>query len=124
MVFSHLAIEREGVKCFLLDLEKPKRGSRFNLMDAVNEKVEEGDIAGAQRAARQLASDFIEDEPQNPYFSKAAQGLFTAIILIVAMDDECPKEQKHLGTVARILREGLTGCGKEPVDYVSSRYCF
>ena len=66
MVFSHRAIEREGVKCFLLDPEKPKRGARFNLMDAVNEKVEEGDIAGAQRAARQLASDFIEDDRKTP----------------------------------------------------------
>ncbi len=123
-MLTHRAIERDGIKCFLLDLEQPKRGARFNLMDGVNEKVEDGDTAGAQRAARQLASDFIEDEPQNPFFSKAAQGLFAAIILIVAMDNECPKEQKHLGTVARIIREGLTGCGKDPAaplkDYIRS----
>ena len=111
---THKAIEDEGIKCYLLDLEQPKRGARFNLMDAVNGKVRQGDKAGATRAARELASDFIKEEPKNPYFSTAARGLLTAVILIVALQEECPMEQKHLGSVARILRVGLTEDDTDP----------
>ena len=119
---THRAIEREGVRCFLLDLEQPRRGARFNLMDVVNEKIARGDIAGAQRAARQLASDFIKDEPKNPYFPEAAKGVLTSCILAVAFDKNCPNAQKHLGSVAKLVRNGLTGTGSDPAaplkDYI------
>lgn len=107
------AIENYGVKTFLLDLERPKRGSRINLMDTINSYIEGGDTASAQRAARQLAADFIKHDSKNPYFSNAARALLTAVILIVAIYAPKP-EEKNLASVAKIVRSGMTGTGKDP----------
>lgn len=118
------AIENFGVKTFLLDLERPKRGARFNLMDTVNYYVERGDIASAQRSARQLAADFIQHDSRNPFFSNSARSLFTAVILIVALSTEAKPEEKNLASVAKIIRTGMTGTGKDPAaplkDYIRS----
>lgn len=108
------AIEKDGVKTFLLDLEKPQRGARFNLMDAVNACAAAGDTAGAQRASRQLAADLIKHNDRNPYFSNAARALLTAVILIVSLSDEAKPEEKNLVSVCDIIRRGMTGEGKDP----------
>lgn len=117
------AIEGFGVRTFLLDLEVPKRGCRFNLMDAINAFVAQGNVAAAQRSARQLAADFIKHDARNPYFSSAARGLLTAAILIVALSDASP-EQKNLASVAKVVRSGMTGAGNDPAaplkDYIRS----
>lgn len=117
------AIEDYGIKTFLLDLERPKRGNRFNLMDTVNAFIEKRDIASAQKAARQLSADFIKHDSKNPYFSNAARALLTAVILIVAIYATEPKE-KNLASVAKIIRSGMTGNGKDPAarlkDYIRS----
>ena len=117
------ALESDGVRALLLDLEKPKRGVRLNLMDAVNERVDRGDVAAAQRAARQLAADFVKSDEKNPYFSNAARALLAAAVLVVSM--ECPeRDARNLASVAGTLRAGLTGGGKDPAsplkDYVRS----
>lgn len=118
---TYQAIESTGVSTYLLDLEKPKRGSRINLMDTVNTFIASGDIAGAQRAARQLASDFIKHEAKNPFFSNSARALFTSAILIVAASSAAPDEKNIIST-ARIVREGLSGEGADPAsslkDYI------
>ena len=108
------AIEDLGIKTFLIDLEKPKRGARFNLMDAVNACVAAGDTAGAQRASRQLAADLIKHNERNPYFSNAARALLSAVILIVALSDEARPNQKNLVSVCDIIRRGMTGEGRDP----------
>lgn len=108
------AIENDGVRTFLLDLEKPRRGARFNLMDAVNACAASGNTAGAQRASRQLAADLIKHNERNPYFSNAARALLSAVILIVALSDEARPEQKNLVSVCDIIRQGMTGEGKDP----------
>lgn len=118
------AIENFGAKTFLLDLERPKRGARFNLMDTVNYYVEQNDIASAQRSARQLAADFVKHDSKNPFFSNSARGLLTAVILIVALSDKAKLEEKNLASVAKIVRTGMTGSGKDPAaplkDYIRS----
>lgn len=120
---TYQAIEKEGYKTFLLDLEKPKRGHRFNLMDTVNRFCRENDIAGAQRSARQLAQAFIKHDEKNPYFSNSARALFASTILIVAMAN-IPDTEKNLVSVAQTIRIGLTGNGKDPgaplKDYIRS----
>ena len=109
------ALESDGVRALLLDLEKPKRGVRLNLMDAVNERVDRGDVAAAQRAARQLAADFVKSDEKNPYFSNAARALLAAAVLTVSM--ECPeRDARNLVSVADTLRVGLTGEGKDPAS--------
>lgn len=117
------AIENDGVKTFLLDLERPKRGYRFNLMDTVNSFVNQDDIAAAQKSARQLAADFIKHDGKNPFFSSAARALLTAVILIVALSNAKP-EEKNLASVAKIIRSGMTGAGDDPAaplkDYIRS----
>lgn len=110
------ALEAHGVPAYLLDLEKPRRGMRLNLMDA-------GDTAAAQRAARQLAADFVRRDDKNPYFSNAARALLAAAVLIVSM--ECPDPAaRNLVSVADVIRTGMTGAGKDPAaplkDYIRS----
>lgn len=117
------SIENLSIKTFLLDLEIPMRGSRFNLMDTVNSFVMQNDVARAQKSARQLAADFIKNDAKNPFFSNAARALLTAVILVVALSDAKP-EEKNLASVARIIRSGMTGSGDDPAaplkDYIRS----
>lgn len=118
------AMEGSGYRTLLLDLQQPKRGHRFNLMDAVNACVAAHDTAGAQRAARQLAADFIRHDDRNPYFSNAARALLAAGILIVALSEDAAPEERNLISVARVIREGMTGPGNDPSaplkDYIRS----
>lgn len=110
------ALEAHGVPIYLLDLEKPRRGIRLNLMDALNANVDAGDTAAAQRSARQLAADFIKHDSKNPYFSNAAKALLAAAALAVSM--ECPDPAaRNLVSVADFIRTGMTaGTDKDPAS--------
>ena len=108
------AMENAGYRVFLLDLQQPKRGHRFNLLDAVNACADSGDIAGAQRASRQIAADFIRHDEKNPYFSNAARALLSAAVLAVALSEEAAPEERNMASVARVIRVGMTGTGKDP----------
>ena len=117
------ALAAHGVPAYLLDLERPKRGVRINLMDAVNACVDSGDTAAAQRSARQIAAAFVKHDAKNPYFSNAARALLTAAELIVSM--ECPEgAARNMVSVADTVRIGMTGEGKDPgaplKDYIRS----
>lgn len=108
------AMEGAGYKAFLIDLEQPKRGHRFNLLDAVNACADAGDVAAAQRAARKIANDFIAHDTHNPYFSDAARAMLSAAVLMVALSDEAAPEERNMVSVARVIRVGMTGDGKDP----------
>lgn len=70
-------------------------------------------FAAAQRAARQLAADFVRRDDKNPYFSNAARTLLAAAVFIVSM--ECPDPAGR--NVASTLMTGITVLGDEGVEW-------
>ncbi len=123
-MLTYEAVEGAGYEAILLDLQQPKRGARFNLMDTVNARAAAKDVAGAQRASRQIAADFIQHDEKNPYFSNAARALLAAAVLIVALSEEAEDSERNMISVARVVRVGMTGDGKDPgaplKDYIRS----
>lgn len=84
----------------VLDLRGYPGASRFNMLDAVVDAAEAGDIAEAQRTARQIAADLIPiGNEANTYFPRAARSSLAACILVVAMEPSIPRAWKNMASV-------------------------
>lgn len=103
-----------GYSRVVFDLKGYPGSSGFNPLELIVEYVEEGDIAEAQRTARQTATDLVPlGGETNTYFPKAARSALTACLLIVAMAD-IPREQKNMASVCELVNRGTTGTGSDP----------
>ena len=78
--------------------------------DAVVDAAEAGDIAEAQRAARQIAADLIPiGNEANTYFPRAARSALAACILVVAMEPSIPRAWKNMASVCNLVNAGTAG---------------
>lgn len=113
-----------GYSRVVFDLKGYPGASGFNPLDLITEYAEAGNVAEAQRAARQTAADLVPlGGEANTYFPKAARSALTACLLIVAMAD-IPRAQKNMASVCKLVNLGTTGTGKDPSaplkDYIRS----
>lgn len=113
-----------GYSRVIFDLKGYPGSSGFNPLELIVEYVEEGNIAEAQRTARQTAADLVPlGGETNTYFPKAARSALTACLLIVAMAG-IPREQKNMASVCELVNRGTTGTGSDPSaplkDYIRS----
>lgn len=113
-----------GYNRVIFDLKGYPGASVFSPLDLIVEYADEGNVAEAQRTARQTAVDLIPLGGEgNAYFPKAARRALTACLLIVAMA-KIPCGQKNMASVCRLVNLGTTGTGKDPSsplkDYIRS----
>ena len=113
-----------GYNRVIFDLKGYPGASVFSPLDLIVEYADEGNVAEAQRTARQTAADLIPLGGEgNAYFPKAARSALTACLLIVAMA-KIPRGQKNMASVCRLVNLGTTGTGKDPSsplkDYIRS----
>lgn len=99
-----------GYRRVVLDLRGYPGASRFNMLDAVVDAAEAGDIAETQRAARQIAADLIPiGNEANTYFPRAARSALAACILVVAMEPSIPRAWKNMASVCNLVNAGTAG---------------
>ena len=106
--------ERLGYRRMIFDLNGYPGAGRFNPLELVTHYVNQGRMSLAVQTARQIAADLIPvPGGTNDYFPKAARGLLTAIILIVAIAD-ISDDKKNMASVCAIVNRGTTGEGADP----------
>lgn len=99
-----------GYRRVVLDLRGYPGASRFNMLDAVVDAAEAGDIAEAQRAARQIAADLVPiGNEANTYFPRAARSALAACILVVTMEPSIPRAWKNMASVCNLVNAGTAG---------------
>lgn len=113
-----------GYSRVIFDLKGYPSASSFNPVDLIAEYAESGNIAEAQRTARQTAADLVPMGGEtNIYFPKAARSALTACLLIVALAN-IPRSQKNMASVCELVNRGTTGTGSDPSallkDYIRS----
>lgn len=110
------AVRARGYSVLLLDVQRPARGQRYNPLKLVCDYAEGGDLQGAAQAAEDVAAAFVpeEREGQASHWVTSARGVLAAVILYVATSDDCPRGQRHMATVCRIVNEGTGGEGDDP----------
>lgn len=101
-----------GYNRVIFDLKGYPGASGFNPLDLIVEYADKGNVAEAQRTARQTAAGLIPLGGEgNTYFPKAARSALTACLLIVAMA-KIPRRQKNMANVCRLVNLGTTGTDK------------
>ncbi len=112
-----------GYNVAVIDLRNPTRSDSFNMLYLVNKYMElylkDGkleDKAKAERFAKITAKTIIysgdtdsSSYGQNAFFYDAAEGLLTAVILLVA--EFCEPEQKHIISVFKLIQDLLGPSG-------------
>ena len=120
--FSPIAREKYGYEVSVLDLRNPACSDGFNMLHLicryVDEYVKTGKLsakAKAERYAKITAKTIISSgeegvsHGQNSYFYESAEGLITAVLLIVA--EFCPPEQRHIVSVYKLIQDLLAPSG-------------
>ena len=112
-----------GYKVSVIDLRNPTRSDGFNLMTLINRymdasKEDKSDIAArakAEKYAKILSKTIINpkdsDFSQNAFFYDAAEGLLTAVILLLAEflppTEKDPVDQRHIVSVFKLVQDLL-----------------
>lgn len=105
-----------GYQRVVIDLEGFPGASSYNPLDLLVEYVDNHDVAGATETARQIANDIIPLGGENSaFFARAARGLLTALLLVVAYAD-IPSTQKNMASVCHLVNLGTTGTGSDPTE--------
>lgn len=98
-----------GYEVIVLDFDGYPGASGYNPIDTVAALCDDGDIDGAVRSARRVATDLIPvGGEKNTYFPKAARNVLTACILIVCTAG-IPRSSKNLASVAALVNRGTAG---------------
>jgi type IV secretion system protein VirD4 len=114
--YGRIAIQHYGYHVAVLDLRNPTKSDGFNLLHLVNKYVDVwkrnlDDIsskAKAEKYAKIIAKTIIGDtanKGQNAFFYDAAEGLLTAVILIIAEFAE--PTQRHIISVFKLVQDLL-----------------
>lgn len=111
-------LARRGYRVLLLDTQHPYRGQRFNPLKQVLDLHAEGRDQEAEQAADAIAELVVQDDEKGKgsHWTASARGLLSALVLLVSMSDECPKESKHLATVCEVLDRGTEAEGDDPSE--------
>lgn len=107
-----------GYKIAVIDLRNPTRSSGYNMLYLVNKYMDlyksEGKLeykAKSEKFAKITAKTIISaggdvsNMGQNAFFYEAAEGLLTAVILLVA--EFCPPEKRHIISVFKLIQDLL-----------------
>lgn len=126
--YAGIAKDCYGYQIAVLDLRNPTRSDGINLLNLVNRymdvyKVEPDNLpakAKAEKYAKILSKTLINTSGgdsaqygQNAYFYDSAEGLLTAMLLLVAEylptedEDGNPIEQRHIVSVFKLVQELL-----------------
>ena len=107
-----------GYKISVIDLRNPTRSSGYNMLYLVNKYMDmykaENKLeykAKSEKFAKITAKTIISaggdvsNMGQNAFFYEAAEGLLTAVILLVA--EFCPPEKRHIISVFKLIQDLL-----------------
>jgi len=107
-----------GYKISVIDLRNPTRSSGYNMLYLVNKYMDlfqkEDKLefkAKAEKFAKITAKTIISADGnisnmgQNAFFYESAEGLITAVILLVA--EFCPPEKRHIISVFKLIQDLL-----------------
>lgn len=111
-------LARRGYRVLLLDTQHPYRGHRFNPLKQVLDLHAKERDQEAEQAADAIAELVVQDDERGKgsHWTASARGLLSALVLLVSMSDECPKESKHLATVCEVLDRGTEAEGDDPSE--------
>ena len=123
--YGAVASKHYGYKVAVIDLRNPTRSDGYNLLTLINRYM---DIcrddpknlsarAKAEKYAKILAKTIVNpqgdaaDHGQNAFFYDAAEGLLTAMFLLLAEylppDEKRPEERRHIVSVFKLVQELL-----------------
>lgn len=111
-------LTRRGYRVLLLDTQHPYRGQRFNPLKQIIDLHAESRDQEAEQAADAIAELVVQDDEKGKgsHWTASARGLLSALVLLIAMSDECPKAAKHLATVCEVLDRGTEAEGDNPAE--------
>ena len=114
--YSSIARNKYGYDVSVLDLRNPARSDGFNMMHLICRYMDEYTGTGklsakakAERYAKITAQTIINsgedggNRGQNAFFYEAAEGLLTAMLLLIA--EFCPPEQRHIVSAFKLIQD-------------------
>jgi len=123
--YGCIAKDYYGYDVSVIDLRNPTRSDGNNMLHLVNKYMDEylanpdnlSAKARAEKYAKIIAKTIVNSGGldagsygQNAFFYDAAEGLLTAVILLVA--EYCPKEKRHIISVFKLIQDLLAPSGK------------
>ena len=123
--YGAVALQHYGYKVAVIDLRNPTRSDGYNLLTLINRymdicREQPSNLAArakAEKYAKILAKTIINPEGdssnygQNSFFYDAAEGLLTAVVLLLAEylppTEEAPQERRHIVSVFKLVQDLL-----------------
>ena len=123
--YGAVATKYYGYKVAVIDLRNPTRSDGFNLLTLINTYMDNvranpGDLtsrAKAEKYAKILAKTIVNPDGdtsnygQNAFFYDSAEGLLTAVILMLAEylppTEDDPQERRHIVSVFKLVQDML-----------------
>lgn len=123
--YGAVALQHYGYKVAVIDLRNPTRSDGYNLLTLINRymdicREQPSNLAArakAEKFAKILAKTIINPEGdasnygQNAFFYDAAEGLLTAVVLLLAEylppTEEAPQERRHIVSVFKLVQDLL-----------------
>ena len=122
--YGAVASRYYGYQVAVIDLRNPTRSDGYNLLTLINHymdlcRTDEKNLAArakAEKYAKILAKTIVNPDGegnygQNQFFYDAAEGLLTAVILLLAEylppDQEHPEERRHIVSVFKLVQDLL-----------------
>lgn len=123
--YGTIASQCYGYQVAVIDLRNPTRSNGYNLLTLINHymdvcREDEKNLAArakAEKYAKILAKTIVNPEGdasnygQNAFFYDAAEGLLTAVILLLAEylppTDKAPQERRHIVSVFKLVQDLL-----------------
>lgn len=118
--YAGIAMRYYGYQISVLDLRNPTRSDGYNILTLVNKYMDDylanpdnlAAKAKAEKYAKITAKTIIcsdggdaSNYGQNSFFYDAAEGLLTAVILLIA--EFCPPEERHIVSVFKLIQDLL-----------------
>lgn len=121
--YGNIAKEKYGYSVAVIDLRNPTKSDGNNLLHLVNKYMDAskehpdnlGLRAKAEKYAKIIAKTLIYNDGdasaygQNAFFYDAAEGLMTAVILLIA--EYAPPAQRHIVSVFKLIQDLLAPSG-------------
>ena len=127
--YGTIASQRYGYQVAVIDLRNPTRSDGYNLLTLINHYMDICQKDGKNLAARAkaekyakiLAKTIVNPEGdasnygQNAFFYDAAEGLLTAVVLLLAEylppTEKDPRERRHIVSVFKLVQDLLAPSG-------------
>ena len=122
--YAGIAKKYYGYEAAVIDLRNPTRSDGNNLLHLVNQYMDQYQKDTSNQAAKAKAEKYAKitsktiiyssggdaaSYGQNAYFYDAAEGLLTAVILLIA--EYCPPEKRHIISVFKLIQDLLAPSG-------------